>query len=258
MNIVYIASLGHSGSTLLDKVLSHHNDILGLGEITNVINKKKKTGEGTENYCSCGKTFAKCPFWSGFDGKGTAEEQYLSLFKHAKSNIVVDSSKNLGPLRTLQELHRKKKINLKIIYLIRDFRGWAYSMDKSAKRWNKASRPFLHYMMLWYFQNKNMQKHIKKSGIPSLQIGYEELCFDTDNTLSKIWKFIGVPSKKFSLDNKPTSHIAYGNRMKKAGKTTIKYDANWCTLYRLTVYSALLPFVFWWNKKNVYGYLRNR
>ncbi len=61
--IIYIAGLGHSGSTILDLILGCHSDIVGLGEIMPFIRRKDRTPD-LNSTCSCGKKGYDCYFWS--------------------------------------------------------------------------------------------------------------------------------------------------------------------------------------------------
>lgn len=60
--LVYITGSGHSGSTLLDRLLGSHPDIAALGEV-------HRFSLGLHRYeqpfrCDCGQTIEACPFWS--------------------------------------------------------------------------------------------------------------------------------------------------------------------------------------------------
>ena len=53
-NIIYIAGLYHSGTTLIDQYLGSENNIVGLGEVFKFIN------DGPEYKCTCGKKSKDC------------------------------------------------------------------------------------------------------------------------------------------------------------------------------------------------------
>ena len=62
--VVFIASRAHSGSTLLNLLLSGHPRLVALGEVFNLfdfeaghINRQDKI------LCSCGETMSRCKFW---------------------------------------------------------------------------------------------------------------------------------------------------------------------------------------------------
>ncbi len=257
--VIYIASLSHSGSTLLDLLLSHHKDVLGLGEVVNVLHNKKKTGENTEAHCSCGAKLEKCSFWSGYKaGEEDDATKYEKILKIAKKKVIVDSSKNLPPLEYLQKLHKKGKIKLQVIFLLKDMRGWAVSTVNAEKRWGKKAKPHFYYFLPWYIRNRKIQKYLSKNKIEYTQIGYDELCFNTDLILNKIFDFAGLPKAGFSLQNKPATHIAYGNRMKLKGKTEIQYDNRWFNNFWLNASAAAFFPIFHWNKKNTYSNTNGR
>ncbi|MBM7622957.1 sulfotransferase [Sporohalobacter salinus] len=78
IKLVYIAGIGHSGSTLLDLILGAHDKIESVGEIKNlkrfIVNDKK---------CSCGQRIDKCCYW----GKILKEYQAKLKEKGIKDNI---------------------------------------------------------------------------------------------------------------------------------------------------------------------------
>jgi len=60
--LVYITGSGHSGSTLLDRLLGSHPEIAALGEIHRFslgLHRSEKPFR-----CDCGKTISECEFWS--------------------------------------------------------------------------------------------------------------------------------------------------------------------------------------------------
>jgi len=56
---VFIASLGHSGSTLLDLMLGSHPRLVSLGEVHATIARAAEK----QNVCTCGKAADDCPVW---------------------------------------------------------------------------------------------------------------------------------------------------------------------------------------------------
>ena len=69
MKLIYILSLGHSGSTLLDVILGTHPDFLSTGEsrylgwqLYRTIGKKASIKD--QDICTCGHDFRECEFWS--------------------------------------------------------------------------------------------------------------------------------------------------------------------------------------------------
>jgi hypothetical protein len=69
--IIYIAGGGHSGSTLLDMIISSSNDVVSLGEVYFYDSYRYDTPDEKlyavhAKDCSCGEPFDTCPFWSAF------------------------------------------------------------------------------------------------------------------------------------------------------------------------------------------------
>jgi hypothetical protein len=55
---VFVVSVGHSGSTLLDMILGSHSEALSLGEITRIQDELQR-----ERLCTCGNAISECRFW---------------------------------------------------------------------------------------------------------------------------------------------------------------------------------------------------
>ncbi|NJL52422.1 MAG: hypothetical protein HC930_09760 [Hydrococcus sp. SU_1_0] len=60
INLIYIASIGHSGSTLVESILGSHSKIATCGEIH--IWPHEISGQGILP-CSCRKSVIECEFW---------------------------------------------------------------------------------------------------------------------------------------------------------------------------------------------------
>ena len=64
MKVIYIAGLGHSGSTFLELLLASHPDVVGLGEIGLQVERLllDPSFNAGEALCSCGTTARECEF----------------------------------------------------------------------------------------------------------------------------------------------------------------------------------------------------
>ena len=58
--VAYIASSGRTGSTLLDLLLSRHQDVIGVGEVHRLSEYARDPSLGS---CACGAKVTECPFW---------------------------------------------------------------------------------------------------------------------------------------------------------------------------------------------------
>lgn len=59
--LIYIAGYGRSGSTLLERILSSHEFIQGIGEASIFFS----VNDRSRFLCACGEPLESCPFWSG-------------------------------------------------------------------------------------------------------------------------------------------------------------------------------------------------
>jgi hypothetical protein len=93
--VVYIASVGRSGSTLVGSVLGLDRDHVFVGELRGAW----REGLGQNQRCGCGQPFRDCPFWTevfarAFGGFDTAETR-------AFANLIGRMDKLPGNLRLL-------------------------------------------------------------------------------------------------------------------------------------------------------------
>lgn len=263
IKLIYIISSAHSGSTLLDLTLSRHESIIGLGEVVNILKGRQKSNEGTEAMCSCGKTMDNCPFWSKYylihnkaPEPGEFSDNYKHLLEactHYGKPVIVDSSKKRNKLSEFRKLEEQGLIELRVIHLLKDVRAWvASTRDLSIKQGRKKS--YLRLFRSWYRKNYGIQKTLQQGNYNSISISYEELCFDTESAISKLITFSGLSPEKFSLENPADTHIAFGNRMKRASQERLRivYDHRWFKRYSINLFAILLPHIFLWNSKNTY------
>lgn len=92
--LLYIVSMGHSGSTLLDLICGTIPKAFSMGEM-HFLSWQLKQGEvknDLQTYCSCGKYFDECVFWSPIL-KELEKENHVDLFKHPEH---LDFSLNRG------------------------------------------------------------------------------------------------------------------------------------------------------------------
>lgn len=265
--VVFIASLSHSGSTILDLILGGHSRFVGLGEIARVLSPGPMGLEKTRNaLCSCGNKMDKCIFWGEVaselkqNGNLSVKGKYqifLDTFEKifGQDCSPVDSSKYLGPLELL---HRYPRLDLKVIHLIRDVRSFTISHIEMAnrKKLNTIRRIAAYQFWQWYQGNRKIQYFLEKENIQSFQIGYEELCLDPEKIIQRICDFLGEEPETSMLSLKDSgSHVIRGNRMRYQldKKQKILYDYRWFYRNYWLLSAALFPNIMAYNKREVYG-----
>ena len=65
LKVIFIASLSHSGSTLLDLMLNAHPDVVSVGELKQLGRFARFEKPGRRLRCTCGaESLVSCDFWS--------------------------------------------------------------------------------------------------------------------------------------------------------------------------------------------------
>lgn len=251
VTFLYIASCSHSGSTLLDMLLSSHPEVCGLGETAMLImpGKQKKNLQRLDQFrCSCGEMVADCDLWSAFfelvqanPDLGVAET-HRQLVRLTRKNapgtrIISDSSKYVKYLRMLLQtpdqpegasLYRNQ--DLAIIHLVRDARGYVSSLKRRFNISDDDSQGIERLFQDWYTQNRSIEKGCRKLGVRRLTLSYEEMCIDPVNTITHVCREAG-------LDDHPNvgqlalsrSHVGLGNPMRnhETRSQVVQYDRRW-------------------------------
>lgn len=289
MQVIYIMGSGHSGSTLLDIILGNHPDIVSVGELTYLvrnawINNKRcacgKTGnecsfwsavrihwgnsiglKNIENYLTLQSNFERFQRLPSLIGerfiasrtptfRKYAEhtfELFKAISKVSGKKIIVDSSKS--PVRGFA-LSMIPDINFRLIHLVRDGRGVAWSLNKKIgkgktfrKNWIYAS-PWAQGFN-WVLTNVTSEYVLKRPGIQGIRIKYEDLVGYPVETLRQIGKLIDVNIDKVANDllsegKMNIGHVVAGNRMRFDGSLRLRPDFEW--KHRLEISSQK---IFW-------------
>jgi len=268
--LIYIAGSGHSGSTLLDLLLSTHPDVCGLGEARMLVDDDRRpeyTASASERICSCGKAINQCPLWSQFlsyadeTPKANFEDHYSTLLGlvhdvTGEDTIVSDSSKYIEPLRKVTEATRSGILqphispnDLFVVHLVKDARAWVTSMrDRyDLNRWD-----LLQWYRKWCNDNQEIQSFLSQENIPDVRVTYEEVCFRPHGTLTKIFQAAGI--EEYGPVGELASaraHIGFGNPMRNDGRksTRIEYDPRWFYEPFIQALYYLVPGVRSYNEK---------
>jgi len=286
MKVIFVASLGRSGSTVLDMKLGCQPGVIGFGEVWRVI---KPHGESIdrvgERPCSCGELARDCVHWGEVLNRIAREDAptltkcYQMFFDVLREQlgpdaVIVDSSKSIQALRALRKI---EDIDVHVVFLARDVRGWMASMRAADRRktempWGRIfERNFgmfwLAYVRLnilrriplwlpneWLLGNARLLREIAKAGFPCVRISYEQLVFDEQATLSEIEKFMQSDFSSTGVREAPHgSHIVRGNRAAFSQEDlTLRYDASWKQNRWLYAQIMLQPWVAVFNRIWVY------
>ena len=262
--LVYIASLPHSGSTLLSLLLAKHPRVLALGEVRLQIEKIRRdpaaAGEGT---CGCGSRIRECPVWGKFIAQYRAAASPVENLQlvgrlvretHGPDTVMVDASKIREPLG---ELAADRGIDVRVIHLSRDYRSWIVSAADLRRRKGKplAWWSGLQSARRWVRENRKLERAIAASGFPSMLLGYEELVLAPSEAWPSLWEFLGLPAAGVPRDIAGArNHIFSGNRMREnEEKRAVSYDRRWLSRSDWVLASRLLPRLASFNRRWTYS-----
>jgi hypothetical protein len=260
--IIYITSLAHSGSTLLNLLLGANANTVAVGEVSRTLSRLHIEKE-LFRPCSCGQLIPDCALWGKVHnrmleaGSLSYDEQFQIMLEeiyriYGENISVIDSSKAIDPLMKVNARHAPR---LSTIYLIRDVRGYVYATHARQSGSRVTAKFAAVEAFRWFRENRAIKIRLTAAGIPFFQLGYEELCSHPSNIFNALSEFTGTyfdpDILKPSLVN---SHIWIGNRMRKDSRkmSGIHYDDRWTRDECLKKQRwAMWPFLGW-NKKNVY------
>lgn len=179
------------------------------------------------------------------------------------STTIVDSTK--WPAH-VYAIGRSKALRTRVVHLIRDSRGVAYSNTKRVPRQgSKEDQPFRRQWRPWQLGVRwmwiNLACHLlPRSGIPVLSLRYESLVRDPRGGMTRVADFAGIPLAASDLANVgedeailPPGHLVAGNRMRMSrGRVPMMVDDEWRT--RLAPGQRRLVTALTWPLLRRYGY----
>ena len=65
--LIYISGGGHSGTTILDLMISTSPEVFSIGEGKHY--DDRILGKNSTKSCSCGKSYSECEFWKEIKAK---------------------------------------------------------------------------------------------------------------------------------------------------------------------------------------------
>lgn len=260
IKIIYLLGLGHSGTTLLGRLLGAHSDVVATGGTKNIplfVRGRKS--------CTCGAIEPDgCPFWSrvdralrergrslatlecGYDDQKRLNHQaltdyYSAVLEASGATVIVDTSRR----RTyFSQLEQNPDLELIPVHLFKDPRR----QHSSSKR---KGRSLLHTVLTYANRGRRI-RGMRPRGHPVLHLSYEDLCSDPRVELNRIMQTVGLEFQQRQLSEFGTteSHILGGNRQRADKSSTIRLDESW--KWRLSSMETGLVMLF-----NGRGYRKN-
>lgn len=278
VRIAYIAGYGRSGSTILDIALGQHSAVVGAGEITSLTQHAWRNNE----FCACGKAIHHCSFWSSvleewsaggeqglmdeycrlqqrFEGLSMATrllsgaglgKQFSVYTLHTKRlfsamlscsgrQVIVDSSKLPGRAMALAQI---PGIDMRVIHLVRDGRGVAWSLLKGYERDAKSGlqkeikpKSVFRTALRWSMVNLAVEYLSRKLGPERvIRVRYEDFTSDPVSVMQKVGTFLELDLSRVgtSLQNGEAmgpAHQVAGNRLRMSESIALNKDETWRT-----------------------------
>lgn len=277
VRVLYIAGTGRSGSTVLNAILGSHPNCVEVGELTNLVEQgwiqelycacgrrapecpfwklvrqEWRTRLGEEDlarYCALQRRFERRLRWPfvGLESR-LRTRSFLEYVDRTQAllgairtvsgkSVVVDSSK--GPVRALC-LTRMPGVDLRMIHLIRDARGVAFSLLRSYKKDVAAGvqrdfsgRSVVRSALLWRIANR-LTSSVRHGIGPdrAMLARYEDLVVDPGSVLRKVGALAQLDFEPViqALERGASvapGHTIAGNRLRMAGPIRLRLDETW-------------------------------
>lgn len=279
ITVVYVGGCGRSGSTLLDRMLGALPGAVAVGELVHLIQRgliENETCGCGQLFRSCPFWVPVMERTLGTDGIDAGElralqarvdrnrnvprllapglapsaradllrytamlgDLYRSIAAEAGASVVVDSSKHAS---TAFLLRRVPGIDLRVVHLVRDSRGMAYSWTKSVARPEAGEdRAMMHQHRptrsagRWLGYNAMFEMLDAVTTVPTTRVIYEDLVADPRRQLDRILDAAGLDidrSYPFLGDGWVTlapGHSVAGNPMRfNSGRLDLRVDTAW-------------------------------
>jgi hypothetical protein len=276
VRVLFLGGLGRSGTTLLERVLGELPGVCPLGEVVHLWQRGLRDGDR----CGCGIPFADCDFWQRvgaaafggwhnvdvdrvlalrravertrhiprlavgrIDATGYAD-YYARVYRAAATvsgaPVLVDSSKHAALAYCLRQT---RDIDLRVVHVVRDSRGVAYSWTKKVERPEASGAaemtryPPGRSALLWNAHNCAFGL-LRRCGVPVCRIRYEDLLDNPRGAVCRLASYAGIEAVNLSfLHRDPDgadhaelgrSHTSAGNPMRFAvGRLPLRRDDTW-------------------------------
>lgn len=277
--VLFVGGIGRSGSTLLDRMLGGMPEVCAIGEVVHLwergLAQGEKCGCGQPfGRCDFWRTVGELAFggWDAVDVERVRElsarvdrtrfvpqlalprlpkalrrdlteyaDYYARIYRAVQAvsgcTVVVDSSKHASLAFVLRWA---TDVDLRVLHLVRDSRGVAYSWAKHVRRpdvvdgedW-MAQSTARSISLQWLGQNAAFHL-LGAVGVPVLRERYEDLIAAPEPVLRAIRGFAGLPAGKalpFLADHAVTlspGHTVSGNPMRfRQGPVALSADEEW-------------------------------
>jgi hypothetical protein len=134
------------------------------------------------------------------------------------ARVFADTTKGLTRLVHLQRI---SQLDIKLVRLVRDVRGYAASAKRRGLHVADAART-------WLRDQTSIAEVSDILGPGRVhQVRYEDMCGEPDATLRALWSFCGVADMTPPVVIDATEHHVLGNSMRLGGQIRVRLDQSW-------------------------------
>lgn len=276
--VLYISGLGRSGSTLLNDLVAQHKSVVSVGEVNRLLKRgllSDQTCGCGHSFSTCElwtDVGERLGGWENVDAETLlAQKDAIDRNRHALKSLfpklypgaevpldgfgewhgkmlvavrdsagvplVIDSTKHISTALILRHLD---SIDLRMVHLVRDVRGVAYSWTKVRKKAEEGDDRLMNQYppgqtaRRWVTLN-SLFSAFSKIGVPVLRVRYEDLVADPKAAVERVLRFGGVEPGAADLPFingntvtfTPTHSIAGNPSRFKTGEMELRPDEAW-------------------------------
>jgi hypothetical protein len=234
MHIVQLAALGHSGTTIVDRILSCFPGVIGLGEVEQAWRRAHR-GTYAGSQCPCGQTVEKCPYWSKvYDRPLATEAEFFARIASRAGEMgqrfMVDSSKGLMGASHYGKLLDAGQIEgLWYLRQFRDPRGWVHSLMKRTEVGPDDTHQIRGLFFRWLISNVRFDRRVLRPGASSLYIWYDRLVLRREeNVLAGLLGLEASAGSQIDLAA-ANQHALAGNQLRNTHerRSNLSWDPSW-------------------------------
>ena len=241
MQIVYVLGLGRSGTTALNLLLGLDERLLCLGSMPHS-SAELEVKVKRNIRCSCGDSVSDCVFWARFNGLVDSSDGdfCVEVMRRAADlegvEVLVDASKSIDRLtHWIDVANSNPDIELKIVNLVRDVRGYTQSItnraNSSISRIPKVLRKFVYPFWIpfqWARAVRTHREFLESNDYVAIRLSYESMCFETAEFLDQLYRVIGLSVPEVDSDlRKSYAHDSSEKSLMFKRTGVIKFDYKW-------------------------------
>jgi hypothetical protein len=242
--LIYIGGYGHSGSTLIEYLMTGSPEVLACGEVASCI----RAGAVQNRKCSCGREAETCPVWHFFCSPSSRSVSWTharllhALVQQAGADFsaILDSSKTAwGSFSIPFRLKRQFGSEFMLVHLVRDPAAvcWSVLKQKDHKA-AREERSVPHYLFRcswmvvgWYLANLSSELFGLIYSRHYVRIRYEDLVREPAKTLSALFVRL-LPGADWSAEGlgaRDNRHQLHGNKARRRHILIedVKEDLRW-------------------------------